>query len=266
MRRALRNLTAGACLALSLASCGSVAAGPGNETHSVASTLEASVAHLGAVGDIVSATVVNAPEDALSRAGVKTGQWISLTSSATGYLDEERARWVAGIVISEVWKTRHDAGDDSVVGGELADMSKDGVADGSGMSLVITDDLTQIMFTAEDGVTPSKLAVKDEDAYREDVASAASEAGLKLSEITFTQSLGTVVQITETADDPSGFIKKNGRTNPGLTLDPSQVEGVLLVVLDDSGQVVMTSAWSTGSQSGEGGPGPEYGDFIAADG
>jgi hypothetical protein len=231
----------------------------------VTEALTAAVNDLGQIGLIDHAEVRAAPPDALERSGAADGAWISLHSSARGYLDQERARWIAGVIISQVWRVRHDDGDDSVIGGQLAAMPPDDSADGSGMSLVVTPDLQVIMFTSQDGATASRLKIADEDQYRRGIADAARSAGLNLEDVVLTQSLGTVVQITESTDDPVGFIRRYGRTNPGLTLDPSDVEGVMLVVRDLAGEVVMTSAWATGSQSGEGGPGPAFGDLLTPD-
>ena len=218
-----------------------------------------SVGALGPIGDVIGVEIVTPSPDALQRSGAKDGVWLSLTSSAHDYQSEERARWIAGIIIAEVWKARHEQGDDSIVGGSLADMSSDTTADGSGMSLTLTHDLQRIMFTSEDGVTPSKFIVTDETAYRASIDAAAKSANLSVEDIRYTTSAGTVVQISETAADPKAFLARFGRTNPGLTLDPNDVEGVILVVSDSAGNIVMTSAWSTGSQTGEGGPGPTYG-------
>lgn len=258
------------CLALSgcgtvVAHGGSGAVGAGVDAAGVSQALAVAVADLGRIGLIDGAEVQTAPPDEVDRPAGAGGAWISLHSSAVGYLDEERARWIAGVIISQVWRVCHDGGADSVVGGQLAAMPADDTADGSGMSVVITSDLQGIMFTSQDGVTASTLTVGDKDEYRSSVAAAAHAAGLTLDDVVFTQSLGTVVQISESTEDPVGFIRRYGRTNPGLTLDPSEVEGVLLVVRDPAGEVVMTSAWATGSQSGEGGPGPAFGHLSAPD-
>jgi hypothetical protein len=256
--------------AMALPALGSCASAP---THSadytapaaVSSAATAAVDRLGAIGDITSVTEQAAPATALATTGQKSGTWISLQSSATDYLSQEKARWIAGVIISEVWKSRHDAGDDSIVGGSLAPMVPSSDADGSGTNLTITPDLQKIMFTSQDGVTPSKLTVPDQSAYTSAVKAAADAVGLSVSSVTFTQSLGTVVQIDEVAADPLGFLNKYPRTNPGLTLDPNDVEGVLLAVRDNDGKIVKTSAWSTGSQSGEGGPGPDYGAAVGGE-
>lgn len=253
-----------AAAALILVSCASASthATQSSGTGTGSSDLGDVVARLGAIGDIRSATEGSAPESALTRAEVESGTWINLTSSATDYLSGEKARWISGVIISEVWKERHDAGDDDLVGGSLAPMVRGGDADGDGMNFTVDPDLKEIMFTSQDGHTPSKLKVPDREAYTAAVKAAAKAVGLSVSSITFTESMGTVVQIDELAVDPLGFLNKYPNINPGLTLDPNDVEGVILVVRDNAGKIVKTSAWSTGTQSGEGGPGPEYGPLV----
>jgi len=254
---------AGLAVLLTLCGCASSSRQPGgNVTAAVSSAASTAVDRLGALGDITGVTEGSAPAGALTRAGLGSGTWLSLRSSAADYLSREKARWIAGVIISETWKSRHDAGDNSVVGGSLASMAPAGAADGAGMTFTVTPDLQKIMFTAMDGATPSKLVVSDQAAYTSAVKAAAQAVGLSVTSVTFTQSLGTVVEIDELAADPIGFLGKYPDTNPGLTLDPSDVEGVFLVVHDSAGKIVKTSAWSTGSQSGEGGPGPDYGPLV----
>jgi hypothetical protein len=258
-------MTALACAATlaTVCGCASRASQPTGATGPAAVAATNAVDKLGPIGQITGVTEAAASSTALAAAGVNSGTWVNLTSSASDYLSQEQARWIAGVIISEVWKTRHDAGDNSVVGGSLAAMAANAPADGAGVNLTFTPDLQKIMFTTQDGVTPSKLTVTDQAAYRSAVANAAAAAGLSVTSVTFTQSLGTVVQIDELATDPQGFLQKYPQTNPGLTLDSSDVEGVFLVVHDSAGKIVKTSAWSTGSQSGEGGPGPDYGDVVS---
>jgi len=265
MKMRLRWAAVLGCLA-ALPALGGCASTPTHASYTapaaVSSAATSALDKLGAIGDITGVTEQAAPGAALTATGQQSGTWINVTSSAADYLSQEKARWIAGIIISEVWKNRHDAGDDSIVGGSLAPMTPNGPADGAGMNLTITPDLQKIMFTAQDGVTPSKLTVSDQAAYTSAVKTAAQAVGLSVSSVAFTQSLGTVVQIDEVAADPTGFLSKYPQTNPGLTLDPNDVEGVLLVVRDSAGKIVKTSAWSTGSQSGEGGPGPDYGEAV----
>jgi hypothetical protein len=264
----LRRAAALGC-AMTLPALGSCASTPTHPVYTVpaavSSAATSAVEKLGPIGDITSVTEQAAPATALTATGQQSGTWISLKSSAADYLSQEKARWIAGIIISEVWKTRHDAGDDSIVGGSLAPMVPSGYAAGDGMNFTITPDLQKIMFTAQDGVTPSKLTVSDQAAYTSAIKAAAEPAGLSVSSVTFTESLGTVVQIDEVAADPLGFLNKYPETNPSLTSDPNDVEGVLAVVRDNEGKIVKTSAWATGSQSGEGGPGPEYGPLVAGE-
>ena len=214
------------------------------------------------IGELTSINLGPASDSELEVAQSKSGTWISLGSRAQDYLSQERARWIAGIVISETWKVSHETGDDSVIGGELESMSRSGDVSGDGTRLTITSDLKAIMFTNRDGETPSRLVVPDRAAYTAAVEKAAAAADLTVRSISFTESAGTVVQIDELASDPHSFLTKYPRTNPGLTLDPSDVEGVFLVVHDPQGKIVKTSVWSTGSQSGEGGPGPDYGSTV----
>jgi hypothetical protein len=155
--------------AMALPALGSCASTPTHPVYpvpaAVSSAATSAVDKLGPIGDITSVTEQAAPAAALTATGQQSGTWISLQSSAADYLSQEKARWIAGIIIAEVWKSRHDAGDNSIVGGSLAPMVPNYPADGSGMNLTITPDLQKIMFTTQDEVTPSKLTVSDQAAY-----------------------------------------------------------------------------------------------------
>lgn len=269
-RRTLLSSCCGAVLVGVLGGCASRPAGTAtNDVSSSPSSARGSsavskvaaevVGRLGTIGQITSVATEPASVKAAKAAGVESGTWVTLTSSATGYLPQEKARWISNIIISEVWKLRHDAGDDTVVGGSLTPMKHDGDVLGDGVNLTITPGLKGFNFTTADGVTPAKLVVPDQAAYTSAVKSAAASAGLRVTSVHFTESAGSVVQIEEVTDDPIGFLKEYGNANPGLTLDTNDVEGAFLVVHDDDGSIVITSVWSTGSKSGEGGPGPKYG-------
>lgn len=222
---------------------------------------EAVVARLGSIGDIQSVSVQQASPGELQRAGIPSGSWITLTSAASDYLDQARARWISSVIVSEVWKRENDAGTDVVAGGSLNTMRSSGDAGGDGMTITFTPELKAINFRNAAG-QPSGLTVSDQNAYQDQLSTAAQAVGLRVTSVKFTESAGSVVQVEEQADDPVGFLRENGQNNPGLTLDPGSVEGIFLTVADADGKVVITSCWSTGAQHGEGGPGPAYADIV----
>jgi hypothetical protein len=182
---------------------------------------------------------------------------ITLQTSATDPVGALRAGWVAEIAMAETWKAHRDSHLASVAGASLVG------ANGTSSEWMGAP-AAELAFTNGDG-QPSALTVKNQANYAADVRAAAIQAGATVKAISYTQSLGTSVEITYTVPDGRAFMTKWRRIDAGLKVHDGDVEGIFVVIDDPSGELVKAMYWTAAAQAGASLVNPKYADLYTDD-
>ena len=177
-----------------------------------------------------------------------TGAWVSFTSDATGDVSRFETRWEAQVALAAVWRQAGES-NAAVSGGELIFAGDEPVMNSAGFRYSFAQNAFNYLFTDRDD-KPSPMAMPVNE-IRADVDQAAAELHYSVNDVSTFNVLGTDVVITATTEDPEQ-LKLSGSP---FGFDQGTLEGACFVLLGPDGELLASSSYSTGLQSGNGGGG-----------
>ncbi len=273
MIREVSTMTARlSCLAIALlaTSCGAQDTAPAREPAARAVELsgfssdrmriaEEIFAKLGSDSLIRAAELTDAPEVAglpkRNKEAANTNQQVWLAMIPAEGLDpisRFRSEWQARVVLAAFWRRLGAAGDHGLAGGELVAPPDYDPEIGGTMRYFFDTESSGYLYT--NAYNQASKLTADTEGFESEIRARAEEIGLRIERLDFGGIEGTTVEVEARAPDPLDYIENNG----SLFGDPGELEGVFLVVRDEEGDVVQQMFYSTGLQSGGGGPTAKY--------
>jgi hypothetical protein len=220
------------------------------------------VDRLGEASLITKATLMAPPSDQVTDGTPPVAPSSLYLRMSAAYVGDEveqmRAYWQSAMMLSAFWRSMRSRDPDHAVwGGDLEFQAGEESRTLPGLSgYIFQPDAGDYLFMNGEG-KPADLHA-DPVALEREARQLAESHGLAVDRLRATGAAGTALEIDATAANPVEFLTKwhSGMADP--VRDPSNLEGVFLVVRDKEGDVVLLRSFSTGLRRSAGGVGEKY--------